>query len=77
LLQASGQPWIAFRRVSVGIAVGGVVGVLFIPNYGAIGAAWSVLCGQMAAGFLADFIGTETQLHATAKLRALLPFWRG
>ncbi len=69
---AENRQLLAFHRVSWGMGINIVLNVLWIPEYGGVGAAWATLISQAVASMLIDVVYKETRLMFKMKLKACL-----
>ena len=71
-LLAENRQMLAFYRVFWGMATNIALNVLWIPQYGGVGAAVATLVSQAVAALLIDVVHKETRLMFWMKLRACL-----
>ena len=69
---AENRQLLAFHRVFWGMGVNIVLNMLWIPQYGGVGAAFATLVSQAVAAFLIDVIHEETRGMFWMKLKACL-----
>jgi O-antigen/teichoic acid export membrane protein len=67
---------LSLRFIVWGLLANVFAGFIFIPLYGPIGAAISILIGQFVAGVLSSFIYRKTRLVGREQLIALMTPWR-
>ncbi len=69
---AENRQILAFQRVLCGMGVNIVLNLLWIPQYGGVGAAMATLVSQAVAALLIDVIHKETRPMFRMKLKACL-----
>lgn len=69
---AENRQILAFQRVFLGMVVNIALNLLWIPQYGGIGAAVATLISQAVAALLIDVIHKETRVMFRMKLKACL-----
>lgn len=69
---AENRQLLAFHRVFVGMWVNIALNLMWIPQYGGVGAAMATLISQVVAALLIDAVRKETRLMFWMKLKACL-----
>jgi O-antigen/teichoic acid export membrane protein len=65
---------ISFQRTALGAIANIILNLLFIPEYGALGAAWATLISYAVAAFLSDGLYSKTRVVFYMKIKSFNPF---
>ncbi|HEL4112185.1 TPA: flippase [Stenotrophomonas maltophilia] len=69
---AKGMPYVRLIRSCVGIVLGVGLNLIWIPRYGAIGAAYAALVSQIAAGWLCNALTKSTRECFVIQTKSIL-----